>query len=90
MYPEQVRTWKTVFIEGTLSDAERYKREREEVRQSKRRIKALERDLRRKEKALAETAALLVLRKKLNALRGEVDSGDDCPRLQSGINSLAG
>jgi transposase len=40
-----------------------------------RRIKELERELRRKEKALAETAALLVLRKKLNALWG--DGGDD-------------
>jgi hypothetical protein len=33
-----------------------------------RRIKTLERELKRKEAALAETAALLVLRKKLNAL----------------------
>lgn len=33
------------------------------------RIKELERELRRKEKALAEAAALLVLRKKLEALR---------------------
>jgi transposase len=41
----------------------------------RRRIKELERELRRKDKALAETAALLVLRKKLNALWG--DGGDD-------------
>jgi hypothetical protein len=33
----------------------------------------LKKDLRRKEKALAENAALLVLRKKLNALLGEDD-----------------
>lgn len=33
----------------------------------KKRIKALEKELARKEKALAETAALLVLRKKFNA-----------------------
>jgi transposase len=39
------------------------------------RIKDLERELRRKEKALAETAALLVLRKKVNALWG--DGADD-------------
>lgn len=39
------------------------------------RIKTLERELKRKEAALAETAALLVLRKKLNALWG--DEGDD-------------
>jgi transposase len=40
------------------------------------RIKELERELTRKERALAETAALLVLRKKLNALWGEAE-GDD-------------
>lgn len=40
------------------------------------RIKELERELKRKEKALAEAAALLVLRKKLNALWGEAE-GDD-------------
>jgi len=41
------------------------------------RIKELERQLRRKEKALAETAALLVLRKKLNALWGGADDDTD-------------
>ena len=38
------------------------------------RIKELERELRRKEKALAETAALLVLKKKVDAIWGD---GDD-------------
>jgi transposase-like protein len=41
------------------------------------RIKELERELRHKEKALAETAALLVLRKKLNALWGDADDDTD-------------
>ncbi len=40
------------------------------------RIKELERELNRKEKALAEAAALLVLRKKLNALWGEAEGED--------------
>ena len=40
------------------------------------RIKELERELKRKEKALAEAAALLVLRKKLNALWGEAEGED--------------
>jgi len=35
------------------------------------RIKELERELRRKDKALAETAALLVLKKKAQAIWGE-------------------
>jgi transposase len=43
----------------------------------RRRIKELERELRKKDKALAETAALLVLRKKLNALWGDGDDDTD-------------
>jgi transposase-like protein len=39
-----------------------------EAKQERRRIKELERDLSRKDKALAETAALLVLSKKLSAI----------------------
>jgi len=39
-----------------------------EARQDRRRVKELERELHRKDKALAETTALLVLRKKLNAV----------------------
>jgi transposase-like protein len=44
-----------------------------ETRQDRRRIKELERELQRKDKALAETAALLVLSKKIGAVfhRGE-------------------
>ena len=41
-----------------------------------RRIRNLERELARKEKALAEAAALLVLKKKVASLYGE-DAGDD-------------
>ena len=48
---------------------------RSQLAQEKKRSKKLERELLRKEKALAETAALLVLRKKINAIWGE--SEDD-------------
>jgi hypothetical protein len=44
--------------------------EREQARADKKRIAELERDLRRKDKALAETAAILVLRKKMNGFWG--------------------
>jgi hypothetical protein len=40
-----------------------------------RRIRVLERELARKEKALAEAAALLVLKKKVNQLREGADDG---------------
>ena len=47
------------------------KLEREQVRRQAKEIKQLEAELRRKEKALAEAAALLVLQKKVQALWGE-------------------
>lgn len=71
LYPEQVKEWKAACIQAQLSEAERRKQEHEQAKKDKKRIKELERELNRKEKALAETAALLVLRKKLNALWGE-------------------
>ncbi len=68
LYSEQIRSWKDACIQGAQSAEEQQKHRRLEAKQDKKRIKALERELNRKEKALAETAALLVLRKKLNAL----------------------
>lgn len=44
---------------------------------AERRILELERELERKDKALAEVTALLVLQKKLRALLGDVDDGTD-------------
>ncbi len=43
------------------------RQEREQAKADKKRIKELERELKRKDKALAEAAAILVLRKKFNA-----------------------
>lgn len=43
----------------------------QEMRHKDREIKQLGQELRRKESALAETAALLVLRKKTNAIWGD-------------------
>jgi len=68
LYPNQVKEWKVACIQGQVSEVERRKQDRELTKKDKRRIKELERELNRKEKALAETAALLVLRKKFNAL----------------------
>ncbi len=64
LYPEQIATWRQSFISGQKPEKAAPKDDREQSRKDKKRIQALER--RRKDKALAETAALLVLRKKLN------------------------
>ncbi len=50
--------------------------QRREASQSKKRVRELERELRRKDKALAETAAMLVLEKKLKALNWD-NAGED-------------
>lgn len=73
LYPEQVTGWKKAFIDGDTPGTN--KAERGQVRQQNRMIKKLQGELRRKDKALAETAALLVLEKKLQALLGESEDG---------------
>ena len=71
LYPEQIQRWREACVQGARSVGVQHKHVKQEARQDKKKIKQLERELRRKEKALAETAALLVLRKKLNALWDE-------------------
>ena len=66
LYPEQIAGWKKSFIQGGAPGAS--KAERAQTRQQNQTIKKLQSELRRKEKALAEAAALLVLEKKFQAL----------------------
>lgn len=75
VYPEQVAEWRACCMQANTSAQEIAKANRGQVKQDKKRIKKLESELRRKDKALAETAALLVLQKKAQALWGE--SEDD-------------
>lgn len=65
LFVEQVRRWRTE-AQTALGQVSNGKAERA---QDKKRIRELEKDLRRKEKALAEAAALLVLSRKYEALR---------------------
>jgi len=68
IYPEHLQAWCRACEQANGGLSPRTHGERSAER---RRIQALERELRRKEKALAETAALLVLRKKAQAIWGE-------------------
>jgi len=68
LYPEQVKAWRLACIEGQLAQGIRHKLEQAQAKKDKKEIKALKQELARKEKALAEAAALLILRKKFNAL----------------------
>lgn len=69
LFAEQIRRWRAE-AQAALSERESGERAAERA-QDKKRIRELEKDLRRKEKALAETAALLVLSRKYEALRTE-------------------
>ena len=75
LYPEQVKAWRKACLDGQTVAMRQSQSERVQTKVDRKRIRDLERELNRKEKALAEAAALLVLRKKLNTLWG--DDGDN-------------
>ncbi len=64
VFPTALDAWKRDAIAGLGEPAG----EDRTTKQEQRRVRELERELRRKDKALAETAALLVLSKKLHAI----------------------
>ena len=77
LYAEEVKKWHKSCLNANEPEKETQNMIilKEQRQSDQKRIKILENELRRKEKALAETAALLVLRKKLDAILG--DKEDD-------------
>lgn len=73
LYPEQIAQWKQACIDTAQLQPDRERQVAEELKQLKQRNRALEKELRRKEKALAESAALLVQQKKYQALWEDED-----------------
>lgn len=71
IFPEQVRQWREACEDANDWDHLQGKKLNESRKSERRRVKELEADLRRKDRALAETAALLVLSKKVAAIWGE-------------------
>ncbi len=71
LYREQVFEWKQDCLGDFQSSKSQDKEIKIQAKANKSEIKSLKRELRYKDKALAETAALLVLRKKLNFLWGD-------------------
>jgi hypothetical protein len=69
LYPEQLAAWRRACEQANTGQA--VPRLKHAAQADKRRIQELERELRRKDKALAEAAALLVLRKKADAIWGK-------------------
>ena len=75
LYVEQVRRWRAAAETGADVERPLTAAERREWQQERKKSRKLEKELNRKDKALAEAAALLVLQKKARAIWG--DSEDD-------------
>ena len=76
LYIEQVKQWKSQCLTGFKISQEQQNEVAKKTRADQLKIKSLKKELRHKEKALAETAALLVLRKKLDAFWEKTDEDD--------------
>lgn len=70
LYPEQLVQWKQGFLQAAAPE------DKAALKQSQKENKQLKKELLRKEKALAEAAAILVLRKKLTDYYGETQEDD--------------
>lgn len=68
LYPEQIEAWKTAF--EASDPGEVAPSSKSDLAAERKKSRALEKELRRKEKALAEAAALLTLSKKAQAIWG--------------------
>ena len=75
LYVEQISRWREAAIAGAQTLRPLSAEERRELQQERKKTRQLEKEFRRKDKALAETAALLVLQKKAQAIWG--DGEDD-------------
>jgi transposase len=75
LYLEQIASWRRACLHANEATDKLSRTANRHRLADRKKFKLLERELRRKEKALAEAAALLVLKKKAEAFWG--DDGDD-------------
>lgn len=71
LYPEQIQAWRAACEQANDWDRAQQRQLKVSREADQQRVRVLERELQRKEKALAEAAALLVLGKKAAAIWGE-------------------
>jgi len=76
LYAKDVKKWQKQCesANGLFNESAEVKEIKNNLRNEKSHSKALEKELNRKEKALAETAALLVLKKKAQAIWGDEEN----------------
>jgi transposase-like protein len=70
IYVEDVHDWHQAALDGQVQERESRQVERQRQRKDLKYVKSLEKEIVRKDKALAEAAALLVLSKKAEAIWG--------------------
>jgi len=75
LFVEEVNAWREQCKKANTSNTNDPLKLEEDLKEEKQKSENLEKELRRKEKALAETAALLVLRKKAQAIWGDPEEG---------------
>lgn len=68
LYPEQVKAWRDTAIASQDEARQVSSQEQHQAKGYRKQIKQLEREITRKNSALAEAAALLILQKKMRAL----------------------
>jgi len=77
LHETHLQQWRLLMLDGLQNSSSPEKKTKTKLGDNKK-IKELEKELNRKDKALAETAALLVLKKKVQAIWGDED--DDTPK----------
>nr|WP_242978104.1 IS3 family transposase [Garciella nitratireducens] len=75
LYPEQVKAWQDNCLQANGGVAQELAQARKREKEKEKELKHVKKELQRKESALAEAAALLVLRKKVEAIWGEKGRG---------------
>lgn len=71
LYREQIEAWRNVCLQANGQAFDQAKQLNGALKEEQKRAKQLEKELHKKEKALAEAAALLLLRKKAQAIWGD-------------------
>lgn len=71
IYRDNIKSWKSQCINANNGSIEDPKKLKTELKEERDKVRKIEKELRFKEKALAETAALLVLRKNVHAIWGD-------------------
>lgn len=75
LHEEHLTEWRQQ-IEEAFTPKKRSKQERQELAAEKNKVKQLEKEIRRKDKALAEVSALLVLKKKADLIWGTTEEDE--------------